>query len=453
MDMISKYQKAKDYLDSFFNYEKISHFSYRRSFKLERMRSLLKYLKINYKDLKVIHVAGTKGKGSTAHFIAYLLAASGFKVGLFTSPHIFDFRERIKIISKETIKSKRIKESLISKFGFIKIIERLKKELGDFKFIEALGQITFFEFSTALAFEHFLKSSVDFCVLESGLGGRLDSTNVVNPLVSIITHIGYDHTDKLGNKLSEITNEKAGIIKRKTPVVCSSQRPSSLEVIKSKCKFKRASLFLLNRDFKIQNIRFQQRYTLFNFKFNDVVLKNLKIHLKGKHQVEKASLALAASFLLERERIVKKRIDYKGGLRESRLSGRFEVVGKLPLMIVDIAHNISSFSVLGNCLRRYFPGKKIILIFACSQDKDAKKMLKKINYSYLILTGFNNPRSRDPLELKELVNGQSVCLAKDIGEALKEARQKYKDKGIIVISGSSFLVSEAKKLLKAEARR
>lgn len=439
--MIRTYKQAKDYLDSFLNYEKIPYFPYQRSFKLGRMRILLKHLKIPYQDLEVIHIAGTKGKGSTAHFLAYLLAASHFKVGLFTSPHLFDFRERIQIV--KSFKSK-IRSSLISKKDVVKIAEKFRLGLKNLKIHQKLGQVTFFEFFTAVAFKYFSQKDVDFVILESGLGGRLDSTNVVNPLISIITHIGYGHTDKLGNKLAEIASEKAGIIKRNTPLICSSQRPASLKVIKNKCKAKNAPLFLLQRDFKTQNIRLKQEHTLFNFRFDRFTLKDLKIHLKGKHQVENASLALAAISLLEKKGAIRKRIDYKGGLKASVLSGRFEVVSKSPLTIVDIAHNASSFLALRNSLKRYFPRKKIILIFACSQDKDAKKMLKEIDYSYLILTRFNNPRSQDPLELKKIVRGENVHLAKNIGEALKEAKEKYKDKWVIVISGSSFLVGELK---------
>ena len=448
--MIHTYKQAKDYLGSFLNYEKISYFPYRRSFKLERMRLLLKDLKIPYQDLKVIHIAGTKGKGSTAHFLAYLLAASGFKTGLFTSPHLFNFRERIQIVKRSKFK---VKNSLISRKDLFNIVKEFLPALKNLKSPQKLGQVTFFEVLTAVAVKYFLQKCADFVILETGLGGRLDSTNVVNPLVSIITHIGYDHTDKLGTRLAEIANEKGGIIKRNTPLVCSSQRPSSLKVIKDKCKSRSAPLFLLQRDFKAQNIRFKQEHTLFNFRFNNFILKDLKIHLRGEHQVENASLALAALSLLERRGVIGKRIDYKGGLKASFLPGRFEVVNKSPLTIVDIAHNASSFSALGNSLKRYFYGKKIILIFACSQDKDAKKMLKEIDYSYLIFTGFDNPRSQDPRELKRIVKGESVCLTKDIGEALKEARDKYKDKWVIVISGSLFLVSEAKKLLQLQGKR
>ena len=410
---------------------------------------MLKDLKIPYQDLKVIHIAGTKGKGSTAHFLAYLLAASGFKTGLFTSPHLFNFRERIQIVKRSKFK---VKNSLISRKDLFNIVKEFLPALKNLKSPQKLGQVTFFEVLTAVAVKYFLQKCADFVILETGLGGRLDSTNVVNPLVSIITHIGYDHTDKLGKKLSEIANEKAGIVKRNTPLVCSVQRPSPLKVIKNKCKSRSARLFLLGRDFKTENIRLKQNFSLFNFRFNGFVLKDLKIHLKGRCQVENASLALAALSLLEREGIVEKRIDYKGGLKASHLPGRFEVVSKSPLTVVDIAHNLSSFIALGNNLRRYFPQKKIILIFACSQDKDPKKMLKEIDYSYLILTGFNNPRSQDPLELVRIVRPKSVCLAKDIGEALNEAKKKYKDKSVIVISGSLFLVSEAKELLQLPGR-
>jgi len=449
MDMVDKYQRAKDYLDSFLDYEKISYFPYQHSFKLERMPILLKHLKISYQDLRAIHIAGTKGKGSTAHFLTFLLAGSGFKVGLFTSPHLFDFRERIQVA--KSVKSK-AQSSLISKKDLSKIVQDFSLDLKNLKIPKKLGQVTFFEVLTAVAFKYFLQKNVDFVILESGLGGRLDSTNVVKPLASIITHIGYDHTDKLGKKLAEIANEKAGIIKRNTPLICSPQRPSSLKVIKDKCRSRRARLFVLGRDFKAQNIRLSKKHTLFNFRFDGLTLKDLKTHLLGEHQVENASLALSTLSLLEREGIVKKRIDYRRGLRASYLPGRFEVVNKSPLTIIDIAHNASSFSALGRSLKRYFPGKKIILIFACSQDKDAKKMLKQIDYSYLILTSFNNPRSQDPLELKKIVGPGKVCLAKDIGEAWEKAGTKYKDEWIIVISGSLFLVSEAKKLLQLSGK-
>lgn len=447
--MIHTYKQAKDYLDSFLNYEKISYFPYQRSFNLERMRLLLKHLEISYQDLKVIHIAGTKGKGSTAHFCAYLLAASSFKVGLFTSPHLFDFRERIKVV-KKNLNSGDIKESQISKDNFREITKELRRKLASLKLPKRLGQVTSFEASFALAFNYFIQERLDFIILECGLGGRLDATNIVTPLVSIITHIGYDHTDKLGRRLAEIANEKAGIIKKNRPLICSYQRPASLRIIKEKCKAKNALLMLLGRDFKTRNLRLKDKLTFFDFRFGKLSLNNLAIYLKGEHQVENASLALAAVSLLKEKGVIAKEIDYRDGLSGCFLPGRFEVVNTSPLTIVDVAHNPSSFLALDNNLRQYFPGKKIILIFACSKDKDAKKMLKNIDYSYLFLTSFNNPRAKNPLELKRIVKGKRVYLTATVGEAIRQARESYRRGWAIVISGSLFLVAEAKRVLQSQ---
>jgi len=448
--MFEQYKQAKDYLNSFQNYELVSYFPYQNSIKLERMYLLLQHLKIPYQALRAIHIAGTKGKGSTAHFLVSLLATSGFKVGLFSSPHFFDFRERIQIIKNS--KSK-VKNSLITKNDLIEIVEEFRIHLEDLKIPQELGPITFFEIITAVAFSYFLRKGVDLIVLETGLGGRLDSTNVISPLISIITHIGYDHTDKLGKKLSEIASEKAGIIKKNVPLVCSSQPLAALKAIKDKAKREAAPFFYFTKNFEVENIRFKKEFTYFNFKFNNFILRDLKIYLKGKHQVENAALALAAIFLLESKGAFSKKINYKSGLETSGLPGRFEVISKLPLIVVDVAHNPSSFLSLGNSLKRYFPRKKIILIFACSQDKDAKRMLKAINYSYLILSSFDNLRSKSPLGLSMITGDKNVCLTKNIAEAMEQAKKKYNNKSIIVVSGSFFLVSEAKKLLQSRNKR
>lgn len=445
--MINKYKQANSYLNSFLNYEKKSFFPYKRSLNLERMYLLLKQLRVPYQRLKVIHIAGTKGKGSTAHFCAYLLAASGLKAGVFTSPHFFDFRERIKIVKKK--QTGEIVENLISKADLVKIVEGLKRKTIELKLPENLGQVTFFEFFTALGFKYFLQKKVDFVILESGLGGRLDSTNVINPLVCIITHIGYDHMDKLGKKLSEITSEKAGIIKEGVPLICSSQRPESLRVIKNKCKSKDAMALFLNRDFKIKNLRVKRKYINFDFDSDNFSVKALEISLKGKCQAENASLAVAAVSLLEKRGIISKKINYKSGLKHCFLPGRFEIINKVPLTIVDIAHNVSSFSVLKESLKIYFPNKEIILIFSCSRDKDAGRMLKAIDYSWLILTSFNNPRSFSVLELKRIINEKSAYLADNVKEALRLAKDIYRKDCLIVVSGSIFLVSEAKRILQS----
>ena len=444
------YKKAEDYLNSFINYEKKVFSPYEKSFKLERMRFLLEYLDVSYQRMKVIHVAGTKGKGSTATFCAYILAALGYKAGLYTSPHLFSFRERIKIVKSSKGKGREafsgVKSFLISKKDVVEIVEKFKVCLERTRFTKELGQPSFFEVYTAIAFKYFIYKDVDFVVLETGLGGRLDATNVVNPLVSVITHIGYDHTNKLGSKLADIAYEKAGIIKRNVPLVCSYQRESSLKVIKNKCVKNKVSLFLLGKDFFTRNMKLRKDRTLFDFEFQDFKINNLETSLKGKYQVENAGCALAAISLLKKQGSNSK-VEFRKGVSSCFLEGRFELVKKNPLVIMDIAHNLSSFSALRENLRFYFPNKKIILIFACSKDKDVKKMLKSIDYSYLILTQFHPPRSRKPQEMKEFCGLKYASTAEDICEAFGMAKKIYRKDFAIVVSGSLFLVAEAKAFL------
>ncbi len=440
--MIDTYTKAKAYLDSFINYERKLNYSYKKSCKLKRMHWLLEVLDIPYQKLKVIHIAGTKGKGSTANFCANILASQGFRVGLYTSPHFFDFRERI------MIKSARDQDRMISKNDVINITEEFRSRLEKIKIPESLGRVSFFEIYTAIAFKYFLDEGLDFVVLETGLGGRLDATNVVKPRVSIITHIGYDHTDKLGKRLADIAREKAGIIKKKIPLVCSPQRPSALREIKNKCRIQDSSLYVFGRDFFPQNIRLKKDCTLFDFKSPQHYLKDVRIDLKGRCQVENICCALKAVLLLKDKGLIREVPQFKGKIQGHYLPGRFEIVSRQPLVVMDIAHNPSSFAVLCDNLRFYFPDKKVILIFGCSKDKDVRAMLKKISYHKIILTKSSNPRAYSPEEIKKICNLKEAFLTKDIKEAIALAHKIYTKDSAITISGSLFLVAEAKKILQ-----
>lgn len=453
--IVNSYCQTKKYLNSFINYERKAFFSYKKDLNLKRVYLLLEYLDVPYTRLKTIHIAGTKGKGSTASFCAFLLAASGYKVGIYTSPHLFDFRERIQLVQSSrpgqgfSGQAQSIVDSkLISKKDVTRIVKKFKRYLENSKRPKDLEDLSFFEVHTAIAFRYFLDKKVDFAVLETGLGGRLDATNVVNPLVSVLTHIGYDHTDKLGKSLRQITFEKAGIIKKGVPVICSAQNRVSLKEITFKCKLKKAPLFVYGRNFLAKDIRLGKEFTYFDFEFSNLKLRNLKIRLKGKYQVENSSLALAVCELLRSKGMVKNKIGFKKGLKSTNLEGRFEVLSRKPLIVVDIAHNVSSFAALSDNLRIYLPAKKVILIFACSKDKDAKNMLRKINYSYLILTRFNNPRSSNPREIKKTCNLRNTFITFNIKQALNKAISIYDKDSVIGISGSLFIVSEAKKELQ-----
>jgi len=408
---------------------------------MRRVRHLFQVLKIPYQELNVVHIAGTKGKGSVATFLAYLLAFSRYKIGLYTSPHFYNFRERIKVLEKI---NSQVKETLISKREVVTIIEKFKPYLESLRYSPQWGKLTFFEIYTALALYFFCQQNLDFTILEVGLGGRLDATNVVTPLVSVITHIGYDHTQKLGKRLKDIAYEKAGIIKEGIPVVSSWQRPAVLEVIKNRAKALNAPLYILGRDFNFSRVRVKSNYTLFDFWFNKTKIPNLKIALKGLHQVENASLALATLLLLL-EKV--KYPTIKEALSTTFLEGRFEIVKTQPLIILDIAHNPSSFTALASTLEKYFPTRKIILIFAVSKDKDIKKMLNKIKFKKIILTSFSSPRSLHPDKIARVAGLKEPIVTGEPREALKVALRLYNRDSLILVSGSLFLVAEVKKLL------
>ncbi|MFA5271046.1 MAG: folylpolyglutamate synthase/dihydrofolate synthase family protein [Candidatus Omnitrophota bacterium] len=447
---IKNFDDATTYLDSFVNYERKVDFPYAKTLKLGRVIRLFETLKIDFNKLKSIHIAGTKGKGSTATFCAYLLASGGYKVGLYTSPHFFDFRERIRILKETRNQSTetRINSNLIPKDDVASILREMQPQLEKLRFSEKLGKLSFFEVYTALAFKYFLKENLDFVVLETGLGGRLDATNVVNPLVSIITHIGYDHTDKLGNTLREIAGEKAGIIKPRTDVISAAQGRLVLRVFSKNCRKLKSKLFVFGRDFKVVRSNLCEDSSNFDFSFGGNELKELKVFLKGRCQLENVSLAIAAMLLLKEKGVLSQNINFKEAICNSFIEGRFETLKSNPLIVCDVAHNPSSFRALRDNLKIYYPSKKIILIFAASGDKDVRNMLKEIKFEHIVLTRFNNPRARNPLEIQRICKLKKAFIAKDISMAMEKAKNLYDSNSLILISGSLFLVGEAKGLLQ-----
>jgi dihydrofolate synthase/folylpolyglutamate synthase len=450
--MIHNYKEAEKFLDTFVNYEKKAFFSYKNNCKLERVFSHFESLNVPYRNLKTIHIAGTKGKGSCAHFCANILSAAGVKVGLYTSPHILNFRERIKIVSPRALKhgfgKNFVQDKMISPGEVVRILESFRKKLKKAQLPQKLGKISFFEIYTALAFKYFAQKKLKINVIETGLGGRLDATNVVNPLVSIITHIGYDHTDKLGNRLESIAYEKAGIIKENTPVVSAAQRPAVLKVLKKTCKEKKTVLFILGRDFKISNLYFDRNFSSFDFSFKDYKIKGIKIFLKGHCQAQNCALALAACLMSRNVNIPLFEDEIKKRLASARIEARFELVRNNPPVILDIAHNRSSFSALADNIRGYLPGKKVIFVFACSQDKNSRKMLEQIDYDKIIVTSFKNSRCMKPQEIADLSGLKGAFIINDSRKAFGKALNLCTGKHAIVVSGSIFLISEAKKFFR-----
>ena len=435
------YLKALQYLESFINYERYSKYSYKEALSLERVQVFLDSIHNPESFLSSIHIAGTKGKGSTTAFIAYILREAGFKVGLYTSPHLADFRERIRILHPET-KSQKPKidfEGVIPKRKFADLIFRLKPAIDNFNRLSKYGALTFFEVCTVIAFVYFEEENVDFAVLETGLGGKLDATNVANPLVSVITPISYEHMDKLGRTLSKIASEKAGIIKNDAVVISAPQQKEAMNVIRAKCKGERAKLFVAGRDIKYGGVEN-------NFKVATPwgAYRNLKIKLIGEHQVMNAAVALAAVESL-RQHNIKISIDsLRSGLYNTLWPGRCEVVAKNPRVVLDGAQNAASAGVLKKAIKEKFRYRRLILILGVSNDKDIKGITAELfNLTDVaILTKANSPRATSPNILKKYFQGKKINITNSVKEARKLALRLAQKRDLILVTGSLFVVGE-----------
>lgn len=438
--MTGIYQETINYLNSFLNLEKKPFYAYKASLKLERVRKMADNLGIGYRDLKTIHIAGTKGKGSTAHFLAYCLASLGHRVGVFSSPHFFTFRERIKTIE---FKENKFQEKLISEKKLAGIVAGFKNKIS---FLPE-EKPTYFELATLIGFKYFRDLNLEYVVVETGLGGRLDATNIIKPELSIITHIGYDHMHLLGSSLTQIAFEKAGIIKEKIPVISCRQRKTVNTVLKKAAREKNSPFYFLGEDFKIEDISLEKKSTLFNFQFNSKKIEKIKISQKGIYQTDNAALALASLFLL----LPKKKIcllRLRRALGRCTFEGRFEVVSRQPLVVVDVAHNQSSAAAVSDNLKKYFPGKKVILIFSCANDKKPNQMLSLIEYNHLILTQFNQPRAYDVFSLRGILRKKKAIVTTNLNQALEKTGLIYDKDSLILICGSFYLAAEAKNIFQ-----
>jgi dihydrofolate synthase / folylpolyglutamate synthase len=442
MKKVNDYKKNLRYLNAFINYEKELNFSYEESINLDRVKFLFRNYNINPASLNVIHIAGTNGKGSVAAFIANILVNSGFKVGIYTSPHLYDIRERIQILEKKD--KKNFIAKYISKEEFSELVNRFKPVLSQTGKQKHLGSVSFFEVLTALAFKYYSEKNVDFAVIECGLGGRLDATNLSRPRVSVITRIGYDHAMFLGGSISEIASEKAGIIKESVPVVSSNKTGKVYRVLKNKADLVKAPLFLYRKDFYALRARVNSKETKFDFSSGLAVIKDLVLYLKGKHQVENACLAVYACLLLKKMYPVSL-YGLRQGLKNTFMPGRFEIFNDNGrIFIFDIAHNPQAIDALGKAIKTYFPKNKIILVFGSSRDKNYIEMLKLMDYNILILTRANNPRATWPLTIKNKAKVKNCFIKNNSEKSLELARQLQAKEDIIVVTGSSFLVSEIK---------
>ncbi len=447
--MITNYSSALRWLYEQTNYERMRLVRYNTTtFNLNRMNKLLKFMGNPQKDIPFVHIAGTKGKGSTVAMLAGMLQACGYTVGAYTSPHLVDIRERIQI-NNHLISHNDLTE-------LFKAVKSKSKQMGS-------DQPTFFEIMTACAIRYYADQAVDLAILETGLGGRLDSTNVVRPLVCGLTQISYDHTNILGTTLESIAAEKAGIMKKGVPVVACDQSPEVLRVFRKVAEEVGAPLFVTGKDIEF-SYRFEANrelgpHTRVCLTTPNATYEHLPVPLKGEHQAHNCGIALAIldklcerGFKAPEEKLIQ-------GLSRTHLPGRMEVVWNEPRILLDGAHNAASIQSLVRSIGAHVPYDSLVIIFGCAEDKDINGMLMQLNLGadkIIFTRARSTPRAMDPADLLHRFNdvsGKMAQTAPDLETALNIAARAVGREDLICITGSFYLVGEAKKQIAELAAR
>ncbi len=436
------YIEAENYLNTFTNFEFKKVFKYKISFNLERVNYLLERIGNPHRQLKCIHVAGTKGKGSTCAFTAHILKASGFKVGLYTSPHLCSRRERIRILDSKNTTAHDGFEGKISKEDFTKCLNKIKPMIEEVKTHKEFRDLTFFEVFTALALYYFAKKEVDFAVLEVGLGGRLDATNVVDAIASAIMPVSFDHTQQLGKTLRLIAKEKAAIVKNKNQhVIIAPQEKEAEDIIRKQIKKVGAKAFFVPHDLSFRPRAHNLQKQIFDVNiFKDSHLK-LTAKLLGEHQLMNATVAIGLCTLLKKHGFLISSQAIRRGISETEWPGRFEIIQEDPKIIFDGAHNVASIQALIRTIQVYFPQKEITVIFGTSSDKNISKMIFELNKisCRCIFTKANHPRA---FEFPNFVS---------VPAALRLALAKSTRNDVILVTGSLFVVADARQYLQAQS--
>lgn len=398
---------------------------------LENIKIVLSLIGNPEKKIKTVHIVGTNGKGSTAVFLSNILISSGYKVGLYTSPHLVKFNERIKI------NNRKISDKDIERIAFT-----IKNNID--KSVYKDRPYTFFEITTALAFQYFYEKGVDIAIIEAGLGGRLDATNVLSPLLTIITNVGLEHKEFLGDTLEKIAFEKGSVIKQGVPVITAVDHLGALQVISSIAKEKNARLYILGKDFNYE------RKNLFEFDYKGLKseYKNLRLQkLIGLNQFKNASLSIAGIEILIDNNFKIPVNSIKDGISKAKWEGRFEIIKKRPLFIIDGAHNPHGIQSLIENINSFFPSKKFIFILNVLKDKDINEMIDSIKpYSLLIcLCPNKNERSYSAEELrKRFLNMEGFLIFDEIPSAINYVFSKNLP---VIFTGSLYGIGEAKEYL------
>jgi dihydrofolate synthase/folylpolyglutamate synthase len=439
-------RQALEYLFSRTDYEKQTRLRYNvTTFSLERMEKLLSLVANPHKKLTAAHIAGTKGKGSTATMLARMLEANDYSVGLYTSPHVVDLHERIAINGKNISDSELL--GLINRI--YAPVEKMAKDSD--------STPTFFEIFTTMAFMYFVDKKVDIAVIETGLGGRLDSTNVIEPAVVGITSISIDHQNLLGNTIDSIAREKAGVIKKGIPVVTVTQDPAAMKEIKKAALAVKAPLMVTGKDidfsYRFESSREHGPHTRICLTTPTSKFEHLKVPLPGEHQALNCGLAIA---MLDALKASGYKIDDNKaieGLKDIKMPGRMEIIHQDPRILIDGAHNAASIKALIGAIGQHIPYDSMVVIFGCGQDKDVRGMLEQLQYGAdkVIFTRSNSPKAMYPQDLSDMyteICGKMCQTAMSLSEALRIAYSAISKEDLLCITGSFYLVGQAKTMFK-----
>jgi dihydrofolate synthase/folylpolyglutamate synthase len=434
------YEQAIRYLFDRTDYEKEQRLRYNvTTFDLSRMVKLLSLLGNPQRKIDTAHIAGTKGKGSTATMLARMLEANNYKVGLYTSPHLVHLHERIAINSK-----------MISETDMLGLMNRI---YAPSEKVSKTDKLTFFEIMTALAFMYFADKAVDIGVIETGMGGRLDSTNVIEPKVVGITSLSIDHQQQLGNTIESIAKEKAGVFKTGVPIVTVQQDPAAMQVLRSHANSVKAPFSVTGVDIdfshRFETSREHGPHTRICLTTPTSKFEHLRVPLHGRHQAINCGLALA---MLDKLKTIGYNIDNEKtieGLNKVSLPGRMEMICDDPRIMIDGAHNAASIQALIHAIGQHIPYDSMIVIFGCNNDKDIKGMLHNLQYGAdkVIFTRSNSAKAMSPQELVDIytdISGKMCQVADSLGEALQLAKSAITKEDLICITGSFYLIGQAK---------
>jgi dihydrofolate synthase/folylpolyglutamate synthase len=460
------YEQALSFLFGRIDYERAAAVAYdRREFRLDRMRELLAWLDNPQNAFPIVHIAGTKGKGSTAAMIAAVLTAAGRRTGLYSSPHLDRIEERM-VIDGLLCSSQELVELVAAVRPAVEAMD-CRAECG-----EGGGRPTYFEITTAMALVQFARRRVDAAVVEVGMGGRLDSTNVCQPVVSVITTISFDHMKQLGNTLASIAREKAGIIKPGVRVVSGVLDPEPRDVIAAAAAEQGSRLIQLGRDFDFaylppRDLQLAERHGTMSFVPHSVDIEpsfqEVELGLLGRHQAMNAAVAIATTAILRGQGWSIPETAVREGLASVRWPARVEVVARRPAVVVDAAHNVASIASLLETLDESFAARRRWLVFATTQEKPVREMLAQLlpRFDGVVLTRYlNNPRYVPVDELcaiarevaapmnGRLVPGDWLHVAASPAEAWQIVASRATADDLICVTGSFFLASEMRGLLQ-----